>query len=144
VSKAASADCQVDTLLERSLTASARRYFQDLPGGGAMPPGPDVRCGEAGTVAVGTQVRFHVAVNAGVVTAARFQAYGCPHTLAVCAWLTERLVGQAALADDFARQPLVGGPHAWAREMGVPPEKLGRLLLVEDALNAALSQGGTE
>jgi hypothetical protein len=63
---------------------------------------------------------------------ARFQAYGCPHTLAVAAWVTGQLAGRS-------RGDLVGeGPQSWARTQSVPVEKLGRLLVIEDALNEAL------
>ena len=124
------------TLLESSLSTRARRYFLELPGAGVLPPAPGVQSGEAGSQDSGTQVRFQVATAAGVVTAARFQAYGCPHTLAVCAWLTEQLPGQRVAA--------IGAPADWAREMSVPLEKLGRLLVVEDALNATLGRARSE
>jgi hypothetical protein len=38
------------------------------------------------------------------------------------------------------RQALIPGtPEAWAKDRGVPAEKLGRLLLIEDALRACLT-----
>jgi hypothetical protein len=66
------------------------------------------------------------------VIAARFQAYGCPHTLAVCAHLAGTIVGR------HAAQGIGSTPQAWAQEFEVPTEKLGRLLVVEDAIVAAL------
>jgi hypothetical protein len=33
-----------------------------------------------------------------------------------------------------------GPPASWARTLDVPVEKLGRLLIIEDALHAALQQ----
>ncbi|HPF25692.1 MAG TPA: iron-sulfur cluster assembly scaffold protein [Steroidobacteraceae bacterium] len=123
------------TLLAASLSPLAARYFRELPGAGVLPAGATAHTGEAGSAAAGTHVRFHLQAAAGVVTAARFQAYGCPHTLAVCAWLTEGLVGRAAAP---------GGPHEWAQVLSVPIEKLSRLLTVEDALNAALSSALSE
>ena len=65
--------------------------------------------------------------------AARFQAWGCPHTLAVAAWLTQQLPGRKA------GQALPGTPADWARALEVPTEKLGRLLVVEDALRKSFS-----
>jgi NifU-like protein involved in Fe-S cluster formation len=81
-------------------------------------------------------VRFHLQVLDGVVNAARFQAYGCPHTLAACAWVAGRLPGR------IAAQGLGSTPHDWARELEVPTEKLSRLLVVEDAVLAAMRAAG--
>jgi hypothetical protein len=51
----------------------------------------------------------------------------------VAAWLCGALRGRR-------RQALIPGtPGAWAQEHHVPPEKLGRLLVVEDALRACLT-----
>jgi cysteine desulfurase len=122
-----------------TLSPLARRYFDALPCSGAMTPGSDsepgggsVIQGEAGSVAEGVWVRFHLRVTNGIVKAALFRAYGCPHTLAVTAWLTEQLPGRA-------RTDLIPGtPAAWLQTLDVPVEKLGRLLTVEDALRATL------
>jgi NifU-like protein involved in Fe-S cluster formation len=80
----------------------------------------------------GTQVLFELKIAEGIVKSARFSAYGCPHTVAVVAWLCEVLEGSRPDA------ALFGTPADWARKFEVPAEKLGRLLIVEDALLAAL------
>ena len=49
----------------------------------------------------------------------------------VCEWLAAVLPGRS-LADDLPDEP-----HDWAQRCAVPPEQLGRLLIVEDALLAA-------
>jgi hypothetical protein len=88
--------------------------------------------GEAGGPGQDVWVRFHLRVGGGIVKDARFQAYGCPHTLDVVRWLTGLLPGRT-------RESLVpGAPPSWAEARAVPVEKLGRLLVVEDALNACL------
>jgi cysteine desulfurase len=84
--------------------------------------------GEAGGVGQEVWVRFRLEIAAGVVKSALFKAYGCPHTLAVAAWVAERLRGRARV--DLAP----GTPAEWAEALAVPVEKLGRLLVVEDAL----------
>jgi cysteine desulfurase len=89
---------------------------------------------EAGAPGDETWVRFHLTVEAGIVKAARFKAYGCPHTLAVMDWLTRRLPGRAR--DDGPP----GTPARWAEELSVPVEKLGRLLVIEDALLACFAR----
>jgi len=70
------------------------------------------------------------------VKEARFQAFACPHTTQVAAWLCEELRGRT-------RERLIPGtPGAWAQARGVPAEKLGRLLVVEDALRSCLTHWG--
>ena len=66
----------------------------------------------------------------GVVQEARVQVYGCPHTIAACRQLAEGLRGRplAALAP--------GTPEQWRVSVAAPVEKLGRMLIIEDALRA--------
>ncbi len=90
--------------------------------------------GEAGGPSQETWVRFHLTTASGIVKAARFKAYGCPHTLAVVDWLTRRLPGRTR--DDGPP----GTPALWAEELSVPVERLGRLLVVEDALLACFAR----
>ncbi|MGH8289813.1 MAG: aminotransferase class V-fold PLP-dependent enzyme [Steroidobacteraceae bacterium] len=84
--------------------------------------------GEGGGPGQEVWIRFRLQVREGVVTSALFKAYGCPHTLAVTAWVTERLRGRGRA--DLAP----GTPAEWAETLAVPAEKLGRLLVVQDAL----------
>ena len=89
--------------------------------------------GEAGGPGQDTWVRFHLRIAGDTVKDARFQAFACPHTTQVAAWLCGALRGRT-------RQALIPGtPGAWAKDHGVPVEKLGRLLLIEDALRACLT-----
>jgi cysteine desulfurase len=114
------------------LSPVARQLFTQLPGAGVLEDAPGVIRGEAGGADAETWVRFHLHIEGGTVKDARFQAYGCPHTLAVMAWLTQQLPGRAV-------SELAGGePAEWARALAVPVEKLGKLLVVEDALHACL------
>ena len=61
------------------------------------------------------------------------QVYGCPATQAVCDWLVTQLKGRSW------RDPGLGGPQDWARTLDLPLDRLTRLLVVEDALRAALA-----
>jgi cysteine desulfurase len=90
--------------------------------------------GEAGGPGEETWVRFRLQVNGDSVKDARFQAFACPHTTEVAAWLCAQLPGRSRA------QLLPGSPAQWAEARGVPVEKLGRLLVVEDALRACLLQ----
>jgi cysteine desulfurase len=122
------------SLLERRLSADAARYFRAPARPPEFPVGesPGIRHGRAGKAADGTAVAFELKIVDGIVKNARFSAYGCPHTLAVVQWLCEVLEGARAEAR------VAGTPQDWAAKLDVPPEKLGRLLVVEDALTAVL------
>ena len=126
-----------NSLMARSLSPLARRYFlapariPAVPGRGRRPP--DVRQGRAGRQADGTPVFFELKIADGIVKSARFSAYGCPHTVAVAAWLCEVLEGRPARCRTARERPPTG-----LQKFEVPAEKLGRLLIVEDALRAAL------
>ncbi|MHB8813297.1 MAG: cysteine desulfurase family protein [Steroidobacteraceae bacterium] len=91
-------------------------------------PSQGVATGEAGGPGQEAWVRFTLEVRDGLVKSALFKAYGCPHTLAVTAWVAEQLRGRSRT--DLAP----GAPAEWAEALAVPVEKLGRLLVVEDAL----------
>jgi NifU-like protein involved in Fe-S cluster formation len=93
-----------------------------------------IKGGEAGREALGTRVRFTVRIAGQRLIEVRYRAYGCPHTLATCEWLARSLEGRPLDALD------VGDPIEWARRLDVPAAKLGRLLVIEDALRAALTQ----
>ena len=123
-------------LLDLAYSPAVRRYFLAPARTPSRSPGVQpagFRRGEAGRHTDGTAVLFELDIADEIVRNARFTAYGCPHTLAVVAWLCEVLEGERA---DAAR---IGTPADWARKFEVPDEKLGRLLIVEDALRAALS-----
>ena len=118
------------------LSPLVRDYFQRLPGVGGPPKAsPDgagrLWRGEAGRERDGTRVVFHIsAALDGRVTEVRFQAYGCPHTLATAAWLVEQLRGRNL------ENLLPSTPADWAAALQIPVEKLGRLLIIEDALRS--------
>ena len=87
--------------------------------------------GAAGHEARGVRVELSLRVSDGRVRAAAFRAYGCPHVIAACSWLAERLVGLNR--DELA---------AWdwrevQQTLDVPPQKFGRLLTIQDAARDA-------
>ena len=119
-----------------ALSPTVRELFARLAAAGSLAaaPGTVVLRGEAGQPSGEVWVRLHLRVHADTVIEARFQALGCPHTLATASWLAMQLAGRKR----SEAQP--GSPHTWAQTLDVPVEKLGRLLLIEDALHAALQQ----
>jgi NifU-like protein involved in Fe-S cluster formation len=86
--------------------------------------------GEAEDRTLHVWVRFQLQIVDGVVAAAGFQAFGCPHTLAaanaVASWLEGRAVEAARRLD----------VKTVCAELEVPLEKLGKLLRIEDAVAA--------
>lgn len=130
---------------EDPLGARVRALFVDLAHAGDLPPAAageaeTVCTGEAGRIGEGTQVRFSLRLSNTRVQQVRYRAYGCPFTLATCEWLARRLTGcQLTAASDQALQTALGMPADWAATLGVPAPRLGRLLVVEDALRQALS-----
>ncbi|HEY4749851.1 MAG TPA: aminotransferase class V-fold PLP-dependent enzyme [Steroidobacteraceae bacterium] len=96
--------------------------------------GASVVTGEAGGPGQDTWIRFHLLIAGDTVKEARFLAFACPHTMDVASWLCGELRGRS-------RSALIpGAPAEWAAARGTPAEKLGRLLIVEDALRACLPQ----
>ena len=107
------------------------RYFETAAHSGVL-VGPNVYRGAAGSRAQGTWVQFDLQISGGMVRAARFLAFGCPHTIAVSAWVAEQAggpVSQAALPE---------GVQDLSERFAVPMEKRGRLLIIEDAWVAAV------
>ena len=89
----------------------------------------NVFTGAAGQREQGTRVSFEARIDAGRIEEIAFQAYGCPHIIAACSLATERLARQPAAALEQL------DPRDLMRELEVPVEKTGRMLLVQDALH---------
>lgn len=106
----------------------------DAPG---APAGEGWVLGEAGRPREGTRVRCYLRADpAGRIEEVDWRLFGCPHTRAVAASLTGPLRGRTPTEAATA----LGTPLDWAVRHGVPTEKLGRLLRVEDALRQALGK----
>jgi NifU-like protein involved in Fe-S cluster formation len=106
------------------------RYFADPTGVGVL-HGGQVRRGAAGSRERGTWVQFDLQIEQGLVQAARFLAFGCPHVIAAASWTAEHAPGRSIDSGPPA------GAHALRERFAVPVEKLGKLLIIEDAWAAA-------
>ena len=111
-------------------SAVARR-FEALGRAGELPKGsPGLVQGEAEDRTLHVWIRFQLQIEGGVVRLARFQVFGCPHTVAaaslVAEWLEGRSVEEARALD----------VRAVCAELEVPVEKFGKLLRIEDAVAA--------
>jgi cysteine desulfurase len=121
-------DLAVSAIRREVVRLRALSPASEPPRGPAAPMDPAEVVGEAGGPGQEVWVRLRLLVRDGIVKSALVKAYGCPHTLAVAAWVAERLRGRGRA--DLAP----GTPAEWAEALAVPVEKLGRLLVVEDAL----------
>jgi cysteine desulfurase len=86
--------------------------------------------GEAGTERLGTWVRFVARVDHGLVQEVRVQLYGCPHVAAACKHVLAQLPGRPL------QELSPGTPEQWRVAVAAPVEKLGQMLIIEDALMA--------
>lgn len=107
-----------------------RRYFESPRNVGEL-SGAGVFRGAAGNREQGTWVQFDLRCESGTLTAARFLAFACPHTIAVSAWLAEQSVGRAVT------RTLPESVQELRDRFDVPVDKMGRLLIIEDAWIAA-------
>ncbi len=107
--------------------------FGRLPGADPLPAGSGRQVtGEAIALDRGAWIRFDARVAEGRITHCVFRAWGCPHTLAAAAWVVQEVRSRAVA--DLAS---IDAAHL-ARELEVPAAKMGRMLVVEDALGALL------
>lgn len=105
-------------------------HFDRPCNAGRLPAAPDVIHAAAGSAAQGTSFHLSARLSGGSITAMQFEAYGCPHCIAAGSWLTERLVG---LTEPELR---LWRWRAADEALTFPPEKRGRLLILEDAVKA--------
>lgn len=92
-----------------------------------------VLIGRAGQREQGTEVVFHLGIREARLAAVRFQAFGCPHTIAACSLVAERLTGAPVESLGEIR------PAELAAELEAPASKMGRFLIIEDALRRGLA-----
>jgi hypothetical protein len=106
-----------------------RRFGSALRRSGEARGAPErVATGEAADRTLHVWVGLRVSVAGGVIEAARFQVFGCPHTVAAASWVAQWLQGRPV---EFLGRLDV---RALQAELAVPVEKLGKLLRIEDAL----------
>jgi tRNA-specific 2-thiouridylase len=88
--------------------------------------------GEAGSAACGDLVRIELQLEGGLISQARFLAYGCPATIAGAAEVVATVQGSSVL------QAARLGNEEVARRLELPPDKLACSNIAADALHGAL------
>ena len=91
----------------------------------------ELRGGVAGSAdAPGVRVRIMAALEGGSLATLRFRAFGCPHLIAACELFCRSFEGRGAgTLQDFSVAGIM-------RDLSVPVEKTGRILVLEDAVRA--------
>ncbi len=118
-----------DSVITLEYSPAVDRYFREPVNLGCTESLVGHRIqGEAGSVGHGTWIVIQACVEAGRLETVKFLAYGCPHTIAACCRMTEKLAG-AAVGE------LVNFAPDWLTdELNIPVEKAGKLLILQDAL----------
>ena len=109
--------------------AEVWRLFMHTPGAGRFAVGaPDILSAETGSPAGGARLRVALRIAEGRIADSRFQAYGCPYTIATGAWLANWLPGRAQA--DLAAPPLAELRAA----LEIPEDRAHCWLMAQDLL----------
>jgi NifU-like protein involved in Fe-S cluster formation len=111
-----------------------QHFFHPVGAGRFQPDTPDVVEGRAGSRKQGVAIQLQCRIDGDRIKEARFMAWGCPYSIAAASWLAGKLAGMGL---DEASQ--IRG-LALAEALEVPAERLGSILVVEDALRACLEK----
>ena len=117
-------------------TGLVLEHFRAPRHAGAFPVGAlDVIEGRAGQARHGREIHVQLQLDAeGRIAACRYRVYGCPATIALCSLASERLPG-LSLTEAAEWRGL-----ALFRELELPAEKRPAVLVLEDAVRAAVQR----
>jgi len=114
---------------------TVREYFQHTAHAGDL-RGDHAQVLDAAVAesARGARITLLAGIEDGIIREMRYRVWGCPHLIAATEWLCERRESEpVASLGDFPLQEIM-------RQLSVPVEKTGRILLLEDALNSLKTQ----
>ena len=106
-------------------SAQVEQYFRRP----VRPMGHDIR-GEGGSVRQGARICFAADVRGNCLQNVGFRALACPHIIAGCNRIAEQLEGAEVNA------LLAIAVEDLQAEFDIPVEKAGKLLIIQDALQA--------
>jgi len=115
--------------------AETRALFANPAHAGDLQAGPARSAlAEVSESSAGAKIQLAVGLVDGQIQKCRFRVLGCPHLIAASEWLCRTLEGGPAadLADFRAADCM--------EPLGIPIEKTGRILLLEDAIRLLLEQ----
>lgn len=102
--------------------------FRETPRAGSL--GAGSISASAGTPASRSVLRLHVKMDGTRITDARFQAYGCPTTIAVGAWLAEQVEGRSPAELAAITAPVI------RQALEIPEDRTHCALLGEDVVQS--------
>lgn len=111
-------------------------HFLNPQGAGRLAPGRRTITVRVGERRLGAELELDFDVDQGRIRGAAFRAFGCPYLIAAASDLVAHVRAQPVT---------VLAAWSWrdqALRLTVPTERYGRLLLVEDAVRAALQSLG--
>lgn len=115
--------------------AAVRAYFRSPRHAGDTPASGGQRV-EAKVSEPGTKIVLAGTVEQNEWRSLRFRVFGCPHLIAAAEMTCERFEGNPVnQLSDFNVSDLM-------EKLGVPIEKTGRILLLEDAVRLLLANAG--
>ena len=101
------------------------RLFRETPRAGRLAAG---FAGDATAPGSGFRLHLELSVTGAHIVDARFQAYGCPYTIATGAWLADAVIGQPVMS-------LADPPVATLRAaLEIPEERAHCWLMAQDVL----------
>jgi NifU-like protein involved in Fe-S cluster formation len=105
-------------------SATVRELFADPRHGGDLANATAIELAQQGI-----RIRLALSQADGRIESLCFQAYGCPHVIAACELFCRTFEGRPIAAiDGFRAADII-------RDLSVPVEKTGRILVVEDAVS---------
>jgi nitrogen fixation NifU-like protein len=93
---------------------------------------PNVGTGMVGAPACGDVLKLQIEVHDGIITNAKFKAYGCGSAIASSSLVTELLKGRTLDQASAIKNSEI------AEELALPPVKLHCSVLAEDSIKSAI------
>jgi NifU-like protein involved in Fe-S cluster formation len=114
---------------------AVRRYFADPAHAGDLQEEFEVTLvADVSESAEGAHIVMSAGIRGGAIDGIAYRAWGCPHLIAALDLACRILAGQpVATLENFDSANIT-------RELSVPVEKTGRILLLEDALASLWAQ----
>lgn len=112
-----------------SYNEAVRRHFEEPRHAGDLEGSFDCTItADASESDKGACIRLSVGIRGGNIAAAKFRAWGCPHLIAAVDLACEQMTGHPVQSLENLDLAHI------TKELCVPAEKAGRILLLEDAL----------
>jgi nitrogen fixation NifU-like protein len=117
-----------------SYSAAVLDHYENPRNVGSLPKEDiNVGTGLVGAPACGDVLKLQIEVHEGIITDAKFKAYGCGSAIASSSLVTTMLKGKT-----LAEAGAIKNSHI-AEELALPPVKIHCSVLAEDSIRAAIA-----